>query len=541
MRKLKTHLFFLRDVIFLYFLLFQIFQSKKKKTLQQMENALSCNENVLHRVLFHPQIHQIMLEILNSYDTISLLGVDKCIRNSIPRRIKKAQICLKNLHQLLANGFKFPNLVQLKVESTRRGEISLGSTDFPNLQELIVNERCESASPQNINLDMPTVQTLLIRCNQMLPSAISLRHSSLRKFHGRLYTSVADQLFPIQTNLETIDVHFVRDQHPYVNFQANTSLRRLSCFGNSETVMIQSLRELEVLELYNVKWLVSEHASTSSIRWMTICTTSPDEDIFNAIKFPQLNFFQANHTTSHELLYKQCIERNQTQMAPYDDGRKLKVISNFDYLYCNQCQNVSRLVILQNAKQHVFIQGTEMLKELQMNYVHDQWHIRPESSVLEHVEIPLTSLSINILQSPIFEQVTFLEIQIEDLRIWNSISSNIPRNIKKLLLHVLDNEENRTVSIKQMLELVQLVICFREIKKPERSVILSDLPKLQKCRITPNPGILSNYDTTPRFRFYFDNIPNLEMLEVAGNNTNYTIAHEDDQSHVKIKKIAICS
>lgn len=446
------------------------------------------NESLLHQVLFHPHIGQLTLELLEVDESLSLMSVDKRFRKTIPRLFKKLEIHTMELFRLLSGGITFPNVLNLEIYGTSKKNIFLDQKQFSQLQQLYFR------SLTCIQLQLPTLQSLILS-SSLCVDTIWSQYQTLRSFYGTLDVSTANDFLNSQPHLQEIELILHADSKIHLVL-CHRSIRTFICHGKYHPfVTIPCIKDMELLDLENVMCFVSEQlAIASSMRWMSLDTFEEDSTrhIIGNTKFPNLNFFRSSFYSQDEYaqrVYRECIERNQTQIEPYShDKRRSLMVQNNNLsanFYCNECLDIKNLILSQTESQNleVFVRNVVNLKQLILCCpCNKNWHLELQPKKLEIVQLEINpTILLQCISSFSVQTVTHLDVTITNSVHWSLLPIAKFQKLTKLFIKSSESSYVQlTIENLPALELLQIDLwdakhCYLN---------LSNLPVLSSFRIS---------------------------------------------------------
>lgn len=334
-------------------------------------------EDLLHKLLLHPDINQFALNALPSNNVFSVMQTNQQLFTSIPNVLKTLRIPSKGLQ---SNKQVFSNVNKLEIYGSCSDSLLINVEHFPylksvSLQNVIVKE---------IIITSPIVKLSFTNSNKdsLIPI---LAPQTIREvyFCGNTAATLTAFLHS-QPNIECAEIDIKDSQLRTVSVTFNqVQLKKLKFAGNPwDKCTIHSLENMEELE-YNGRMFITNRSSTSSLR---VLRTSKNAIAFEAAigdtKFPYLNFFSFKSTSQSSVaqrIYKECVERDQKEISPFSMTFKQKCYVSVGFLYCNNITSITNLHVrcLTDKSSQVFIENVPSLQHLSTTNQKDNWHILP--------------------------------------------------------------------------------------------------------------------------------------------------------------------
>lgn len=513
------------------------------------DETTKCCESFLHNVMLHPDISQLVLELLDTKSIFRMMYTDHILNNHILRILNTLQIQEDQLRCVIYHKKKFPHVRKLEIlpcSSTTQNEPIFGELFIQNshllygntsesygtsgLEEIVLNEtqfpvlenvRILSTKTKHIRLKTPSIRDLYLRASRNLnidvyPTICILDISDEFSVISRLISCLPNLVEVRITVCDFYQAHI--QQQPLKFYQKNLRILHYTSSLNFAPIEIYSLEEMEQLMLYNVECTVLHQVNTSHLRMLEFSRCKHPENTVGLTRFPNLNLFivkkKFDEVDLHPALsriYQECIRRNQNEIETYEHGTKFCLYLNsawFPFFYCNGCHDVVALSTednkLEDRQTNVCIHNLQNLSHLYIIGFKNEWYLSPNAHIIHSLFISLDTNTYPIIQQLLTtHQFVEVKISIRDLTVLPFQTNMVPQS-KILSMYV--NQQCIELYLSNLCCLKSL---FITVQDPTQCIKLKleNLPSLKML-------ILGDYTKICQLQLYLNQVDALSCINI---------------------------
>lgn len=467
-------------------------EDDEKESKELIRKKQHVEESLLHKLMFHSDINQILFRTLPDETLVLTICSDTATLNMVPGEIAELHISAKKLMSLLNCGCKFSKLRKLRILGDKIDEsLVLFEQDFPVLRS-VVFDRIDA---HNFIITAPLEELIgssQLKLNGQIYIPSTLKHLNIRvtplqaqKLIDDLKNSSIESLkLYITPEKMNNDLHVVtvRDIYP-------TTM----VFSGSSRVQIRipSLESVQELTVHNVEAVVEKHCLSSPMRFLKLSTFESLYKIVGNTQFPSLHLFHHERPacTKHKdysdtdalRIYTQCVANTSTE--EYKMSEDNYYVSEFTkYFYCANISTINDLTIVTNSDD-VFVKNLPNLKSFRTNDYATKWQIELKLQKLDRLILFLNSFNCQ-QESSLFSGQKIKNLTITcSVTTWNGLNCSMLRNVANVCFYLIDDPINNIspLTIHNLPNLTDLQIKSHIISNLE--IRLTNLPSLKNAEV----------------------------------------------------------